>query len=211
MILDLIGERFGRLLVTSKDRVDTRPNGHRVTFWKCKCDCGNELAVCTGSLRSGNTQSCGCLQKERASLANRVYREPVYKTRLYRIWIGMKNRCYNKHHASYQNYGGRGITICQEWLDLDAFCEWALNNGYSDDLTIHRIDNDMGYFPDNCVWATYETQNNACSRNIFIEYNDEVHTLKEWSDILSIPYKTLYCRVQRGWSVERAFTEEVKR
>ena len=142
MVLDLIGERFGRLLVTGKDRVDTRPNGQRVTFWQCKCDCGNDVVVCTGSLRSGNTQSCGCLQKERASLANRVYKEPAYKTRLYRIWIGMKNRCYNEKHTSYQNYGGKGITICQEWLDLDAFCEWALNNGYSAAFQrIHRLYN----------------------------------------------------------------------
>lgn len=166
---DLTGERFGRLTVIQ--RVENDRYGK--PMYLVKCDCGNEKIVRCANLASGNTLSCGCLRKENSrkklsSLtgeSNYQYKHGGWKKsgkeRLYRIWTNIKTRCLNPNHHNFPDYGGRGITICDEWLhDYPAFRDWALNNGYSDDLTIDRIDNDTGYSPDNCRWATYTQQNN---------------------------------------------------
>ncbi len=162
---DLTGERFGRLTVIQRVENDR----HRGSMYLVKCDCGNEKIVRRANLTSGNTLSCGCLQKEKLSLTT-LKKKRNYKhggtanattERLYRIWANIKTRCLNPNNHAYLDYGGRGITICDEWLhDYPAFRDWAMNNGYSDDLTIDRINNDAGYSPDNCRWATRSQQNN---------------------------------------------------
>lgn len=130
-----------------------------------------------------------------------------YKTRLYRIWQKMKARCYNPNHNFYERYGGRGISICEEWLhDFKAFKAWALRSGYSDELSIDRIDVNGNYTPFNCRWVNAKVQANNTSRNHFITYNGETKTLSEWAESLGINKNTLHVRIDvRGWSIERAF------
>ena len=128
-------------------------------------------------------------------------------TRLYRCYRDMLSRCKGTAKKSKANYYDRGITYCAEWETFEAFRDWALSHGYREDLTLDRINNNKGYSPDNCRWATRSVQNNNTRQNHFITYNGETHTLKEWSDILGINYKTLKSRIDLyRWSVEEAFT-----
>ena len=120
------------------------------------------------------------------------------KTRLYREWAGIISRCENKSSTSYSRYGEVGISVCYEWHDFECFCEWSLLNGYSDNLTIDRINNDKGYQPDNCRWSTIIEQANNKSTNIFITYENETHTLTEWSRIYNINKDCLYARYKRN-------------
>ena len=131
----------------------------------------------------------------------------VSGTRLYIIWQGMKQRCYDASCNCYPRYGGRGVTICEEWRNgSEAFQAWALSHGYREDLTIDRIDVNGNYEPGNCRWATWKEQANNTRRNRYITYNEVTHTLTEWADIFGINYGTLRSRLDNGWSVERALT-----
>ena len=122
-------------------------------------------------------------------------------TRLYNIFQGMKKRCYNKHRKDFYEYGGRGISICDEWLnDFQTFYDWSMSNGYDDNLTIDRIDNDKGYSPANCRWVDIKTQSNNTRKNVYLGYNGETMTLAEWSRKLNINRNTLKARYRKGWS-----------
>lgn len=136
----------------------------------------------------------------------------LWCTRLYSIHSGMKSRCYNKNDPSYYLYGGKGVKICDEWLGeygVLNFYNWSVENGYDDKLSIDRIDSDGDYSPDNCRWVNRIIQNNNTKRNHRITWNGETHTVAEWARILpiNVSYGTLISRIQKGWSVERAFTE----
>lgn len=162
-IKDMTGERFGRLTVLQYAG-SKRYKKSSVAMWNCKCDCGKEVTVQGQTLRSGRTKSCGCLSKEVHSEVmternKNNSRHGQFGTRLYGIWCGMKTRCYNPNHEAYEDYGGRGIAICDEWRNnFQKFHEWAINSGYSDELTIDRIDVDGNYQPSNCKWATMSEQ-----------------------------------------------------
>ena len=203
-ITNLVGRRFGRLIVIELYDVDKT----RDKRWKCRCDCGSETLVRGSKLRNGRTKSCGCLRKE-AKGAD--LKHGASHTRLYRIYSGMKDRCLSKNDAAYQDYGGRGITICDEWLNsFDAFRDWALSNGYRYDLTIDRIENDGSYSPENCRWTTRKVQANNQRSNHIIEYNGEKKTVAQWSEITGIRHDTLLYRLKRNWPIEKVLFHPVR-
>ena len=201
--LELTGQRFGKLYVVSQAQ---NKNGN--TYWNCICDCGNNIVVKGVNLKHGTTQSCNCINRAITSKRNRDNADGIYRdSRLYRIYYGMRTRCYNKDDISYDKYGARGITICDEWLnDFLAFQSWAINNGYKDGLTIDRIDNNCGYYPENCRWATIKEQSNNRRSNVMLSYNNEIHSVAEWSDIVHINRETIYCRLRKGWTPEEALS-----
>lgn len=191
VIHDLTGQRFGRLVVIGVDDRNTRK-----TYYYCRCDCGTVKSIRSDGLLSGAVQSCGCLHKEVATEnVQQNHKHKMSRTRPYEIWQGMKKRCYNPNDVRYDRYGGRGITVCDEWReDFSAFYSWALANGYADNLTIDRIDNNKGYSPDNCRWADAETQCRNRSSNIKITIGNATKTLTEWCEIFDVDYKTVRAR-----------------
>lgn len=133
-------------------------------------------------------------------------------TRLYGIWLQMKNRCNNEKTARYKDYGARGITVCDEWCnDFKAFYDWSMANGYSDDLTIDRINNDGNYEPSNCRWITIKQQSRNTRHNTLLTLNGEAHCLIEWSEITGITKSCIQDRLRYGWSVERALTTPMRK
>lgn len=201
---DLTGQRFGNLTVL--ERIGTK---WKSPYWKCKCDCGNYTNATSANLRSGNVKSCGCKIVESATTHG------LSKTRIYKIYFGIKSRCYNESYHAYPDYGGRGIKMCDEWLGengFENFYNWSMLNGYAENLTLDREDNNGGYSPDNCRWTTQKEQTRNKRNNLLIEYKGKTKTLVEWSEILNIPYDILNNRITGlKWDIEKAFTQPIKR
>lgn len=203
---DMQGLRFGRLTVIKK--AGPAKDGHMT--WLCKCDCGKETVAKGSYIRRGITMSCGCLNKEINSA--KAKKHGMTSTRLYNEWKGMKYRCYNPRSANYPNYGGRGITVCPEWRDsFEAFRDWALANGYRDDLTLDRRDNDGPYSPENCRWISLKDQQSNRRTNRTIIYNGQRKTMKQWAEDRDIPYNTLRQRLNKGWELEKALNTPVRK
>ena len=202
-VKDLTGQRFGRLTVIELVKINNR------SHWLCKCDCGKETLAQGGYLISGHKKSCGCLHddlsRERLTKMNETHGES--KTRLYKIWSDIKKRCYCKTFWAFDRYGGRGIKLCEEWHDYPTFRDWCINNGYAENLTIDRIDNDGNYQPDNCRWVDRKTQANNKSNVRHITYKGETKTISEWAEIVGVNRQTLYSRIfTYNIPLEEAFT-----
>ena len=199
MAVNIGGLRFGRLEVIEMSHVDKSGKA----FWICKCDCGNKKIVSGDKLRSGKTKSCGCLQAELRKNGIRKT-HGMTKTRLYTEWCNMRSRC---HNVNNKNYGGRGISVCDEWEKFENFMLWAISNGYNDNLTIERIHVDGNYEPDNCKWITPKEQHLNRTDSHKITAFGETKTIKEWSDSTGIGYDTIERRVNAyNWSGEEAVT-----
>lgn len=175
---DLTGQRFGRLTVAS---LVASPAGTNIpTMWVCVCDCGNSLAVRGYNLKNGNTLSCGCLQKDRAKETQTTH--GMTGSRLYVIWQHIIGRCTRAKDKAYKWYGARGITICDEWLNsFEVFYEWAIANGYADNLTLDRIDVNGNYCPENCRWITLKEQQRNRRDNVRVSFNGQTKTVAEWA------------------------------
>lgn len=200
--LDLTGRKFGRLTVIGFSR-DVKSGKRNRKYWNCICECGGTKEVRTDCLTSGNTTSCGCKHKEISykNLTTDYAFKPKYKIqnkRLYQIWRGMIERCTNINNQRYDRYMKRGISVCNEWLNYDNFAVWALSNGYNENLTIDRINNDANYEPCNCRWVSVKEQCRNRSTNVKVDYNGELITLMELSEIVKLDYSCLYSRYKRG-------------
>ena len=194
-LIDLTGERFYDLVVVK--RLDNTSRG--VSVWECLCDCGNITKVRGNNLRSGAVKSCGC----RRSRIKPTMTHNMSKTSLYSRWALIKRRCDSPNYPSYKDYGGRGIKVCKEWHDsFENFADWALNNGYSENLTIES--------PENCTWITKSEQARNRRSSYSIKYKGKTQNLTDWCKELNLPFKTIHSRIYRqGWSFERALSEPV--
>lgn len=152
-LIDLTGKRFGRIKVLSRYY---KNNQFNKVQWNCKCDCGTRKVIVGEDLKKHKIVSCGCYHKERLIEVHTIH--GLYKSKLYRMWINMKQRCLNENNPSYKDYGGRGINIIPDWLDFYNFENWANNNGYYENSSIDRIDNDKGYYPENCRFTNRNVQ-----------------------------------------------------
>lgn len=203
---DLTGQKFGRLTV-----IERAPTKNKRTMWKCVCSCPNKtiFIVDSANLTSGHTKSCKCLNNERIGNLNKTHHKT--DTRLHRIWGSMKQRCYNPKNNRYKTYGAEGKTVCEEWQEFAPFYDWAMANGYRNDLTIERIDETKGYLPENCRWATQKEQQNNRRNNHLITYNGKTQTIAQWADDIGIKYQTLLRRINVSkWNIEKAFKTPVK-
>lgn len=200
-----IGDKYWKMTVL--EFAGKAKNG--ATLVRCKCDCGNERTVRLYNLISGATKSCGCLAKEILIQRNKSNKYGSThlrsRTRIYRIWCDIKQRCYNKKQIVYKWYGARGISMCDKWRNsFQDFYGWALQNGYNEQLTIDRIDANGNYEPSNCRWATSREQSRNKSSNIYVTINGETKVLKDWCYVYGISYATVQGRIRDGWDIARA-------
>jgi hypothetical protein len=202
--LDLIGQRFQRLTVTEK-LPQKIYNG--CVAWRCICDCGKEVVSTTGNLRSGNTKSCGCHMREQSQMnAIRTFtKHGNSKDPLYQTWVSILKRCGDPTSRDFHNYGARGIRVCDRWLmDFRAFA-YDMGPRPTPMHSIDRIDNNKGYSPDNCRWATKREQSNNTRRTRWIEAFGKRQTLKQWADECGVRPSLLHQRMHRdGLTAEQA-------
>lgn len=204
-LIDLSGQRFGRLTVVARAE-----NIGKQTAWLCKCDCGQSVVVMGLNLKRSNTRSCGCLWKDKVPQTNMEIntRHGESHTKLHRAWCNMRYRCFNTRCKDYGNYGGRGITICDEWRKYEAFRDWSLDNGFEEGRSLDRIDVNGNYCPNNCRWVSEKVQQNNKRNNRYLTFNGVTHTVQEWSDITGIGWTTIAGRLKARWSVEEALTQK---
>lgn len=200
---NLIGQKFGRLTVVSESNYYVSPTGNKSVRWNCVCECGKSILASTNQLRNGIIVSCGCYGREIARKTHTTH--GLTNSRIYHIWRGIKDRCYDEKKDSYPYYGGRGITVCGEWQnDFQAFYDWAMANGYDENLTIDRIDTNGNYEPSNCRWATMEEQQNNKRNNRFFNIEGQALTLPQISKKYNINLYVLKNRVRKGWDITEA-------
>lgn len=198
--IEMKGKKVGRLLVTGYAYTKDKR-----AYWNCLCDCGNKLAVMGKPLRQGKTQSCGCLQIDRARQANTTHGKA--KTLLWGVWQAMETRTTNKNGSHWKYYGGKGIKICDEWSDYQTFHDWAMANGYQKGLSIERNDGDKDYEPSNCRWIPNAEQQRNKSNNV--KFLGE--TAAEASRRLGGCKGLVQGRIRLlGWDIKRAFTQPLR-
>lgn len=199
-VKDLRGQRFGKVTVQEFDH-----SHGSLTYWRCKCDCGNEVLLSRVQLKKNWCPSCGCAPTyHNRSKRNNVQTHHMTGTRIYRIWKNMRERCSckNSDRRDYRNYYARGIKLCEEWENsFESFYEWAMASGYEDTLSIDRIDNDGNYEPSNCRWVNNTEQQRNRRKTVFLTYKGETKALSEWCEIFGLKMKTCYGRLhQYGWT-----------
>ena len=196
-IIDLTGQRFERLVVTG--RAPNKSEKDTNARWHCKCDCGRMCIAYGQDLRREKFKSCGCLNAER------IYKHGQSRTKAYRTWITLRQRCENQKNVSYPKYGGDGVVVCERWKVYENFYS-DMGDAPSIKHTIDRIDGTKGYEPSNCRWATYGEQNRNISRNVWVEIDGVNKVLHDWCKELGINHKTVTSRIRNGWSAESALT-----
>ena len=204
------GMKFGKLTVR-EIVVNGNTNQRK---YLCDCECGGTKITSEDNLRRGHCRSCGCLYKGHGgSKKKNIFMGSDSK--LYRTWSGIKSRCFDQNSHNYHNYGGRGITMCDEWKnDYNTFKKWALHNGYNEsrgrDCSIDRIDTNGNYEPSNCRWATAKEQANNTRRNTIVEYDGKRMSLSQWADYLKMDYSSFMSRWVRGWTMEKNVNTPVR-
>jgi hypothetical protein len=199
--INFAGMKIGKITIVS---FVERKKGK--SYWKCKCDCGNEFIGEVHNIknrieRHGQNYCKKC--RTQANITHGDSKKKDGKTRLYSIWQGMRYRCEKEYASKYEYYGGRGIRVCQEWQDYSVFKEWALANGYNDNLTIDRINSDGNYEPSNCQWITRKEQANNTSQVNHFLYKGKSYTMAELSELTGISRITLDARLRKGWPIEK--------
>jgi hypothetical protein len=208
-VMDIAGRRFGRITVISLSHINKN------SYWHCKCDCGNEFIAIGNNMIRGKQVSCGCFKKELTGELRRTHGET--KTRFYQIWAKMKSRTLNKNDGRYGDYGGRGISIHEKWVDYqnfksDMYASYLkhINEFGEYNTTIDRVDNDGNYCKDNCKWATYKEQNANRRNTVKLDYHGVIYSITEASRKFNINPSTLKDRLRNGMDLEQALTAPVK-
>lgn len=192
-LIDISGNRYGML--TAIKHVGKGK-------WLCRCDCGRESIHYGHHLRRGAIKSCGCVHYVNRGIKQSCDLPRESRDRLYHIWRGMKDRCFNPSSKNYELYGGKGIKVCNEWLEFPAFMEWSISHGYTDELSIDRINGNGDYCPENCRWATAIEQSNNRYTNKYIEFNGKRLSYSQWARETGLHKNTIRMRILSGWSVE---------
>ncbi len=206
---DLIGYEFGDFVVEAEAAPKIRPNGKKVRLWQCRCSCGNVRFLNKQEIETQKRKSCGCKKADNRRKAATVHGDS--HKRLHNIWSGIRARCYCETDYHYKWYGARGIRMDEKWKDdYEAFKRWALEAGYSTELTIERRNNNGDYTPENCRWATGKEQANNTRRNKVVTAFGRTLTLSQWSEETGMPYDALKMRLRRGWSPEEALTKPMR-
>jgi hypothetical protein len=194
-----VGDKYGRYSILGIFKED----GKYPKYARAQCACGSAIRyVPVSALRNGQSKSCGCLHKER------VTKHGAWNNPLFQVWKGMIDRCTNPNNKRYARYGGRGINVCDRWLDVNSFIT-DMTNGYEKGLQINRIDNNGNYSKDNCEWATTRSQTRNYSRNVVIEHNGKTLCAVDWAIETGIPAKVIYDRISSGWSKIDAITKPI--
>lgn len=201
--MDLSGQKFNSLLVI--EHAGRNHIGKHI--YLCKCDCGKSVILRGEDVKSGNTKSCGCLRSK--MVADKNFKHGYAHTPMYNVWSSIKARCLNHNDKQYSDYGGRGITICESWMQYENFHDDMINT-YKHGLSIERVDNNKGYGKENCIWADRITQANNKRRNRFMEYDGEKMTVSQMAKKYNIHPSVLQSRLRVGWSVEKALTTPSK-
>ena len=193
-LIDLKGRKFGRLVVL---RQVPSMSASRNALWECVCECGTITTVLSRGLRKGRTKSCGCYAAEAAAKRMRAmaFVHGLSRTKTYRAWSAMKLRCLRTDHPAYPSYGGRGITVCERWMEYENFLH---DMGEAPEgMSLERKDNDKGYGPDNCCWATPIEQQNNQRRTVRVTINGRTQSIANWARELGISYSALKHRYMR--------------
>lgn len=209
ILKDLTGKRFGRLYVIKRSNDAFTSGGHRNVTWLCRCDCGKEVEVRGSRLNKGETKSCGCLFKEIIENGSARRTHGMRNTREYSIWCNMRQRCTNPNSSSFPRYGGRGVSVCDRWLESFQNFYDDLGPAPSPDHSLERLDNNSGYSAENCRWATTEDQVRNKRNNVVISSNGETLVAADWCKKLGGNRGLVWKRLKRGWSEEAAVTTPV--
>ena len=204
-LVDLTGRVFGRLTVLGYSHTTITPSGQKKPHWLCRCECGQEKAIKGCSLTNGTTRSCGCLKSEETRTRMTKHGHTSWKgppSRTYNTWRGMIARCSSPDNVAYKNYGGRGITVCQEWLNFEAFLtDMGERPG---ECTLDRIDTNGNYCKENCRWVSPIQQGRNSRKNRLVTIGGATHCISEWCELLEISLGTVSYRLSSGWSAFEA-------